>query len=126
MRELKDYFCTPEQSQKLKDLGCAFAPIGYFFNHEGRTLLSVSMDLSEEEDLRAPLRAQALDFFREKGYETKVEKYEKGYGYEIEVKESNGLTIYLQGGFTPHEESESMLIDRLLEMELDKEVQDGN
>lgn len=126
MRELKDYFCTPEQSQKLKELGFIFAPIGYFFNYEGRTLLSVNMDLSEEEGLRAPLRAQALDYFREKGYETKIEKYKNGYCYEIEVKESNGLIIYLQGSFTPHKESESMLIDRLIEMELDKEVEDGN
>ena len=126
MKELKDYFCTPEQSQKLKELGFIFAPIGYFFNYEGRTLLSVNMDLSEEEDLRAPLRAQALDFFREKGYETIIEKYEAGYGYAIRFKVKKDTIIHLQGDFTPYEESESMLIDRLIEMELDKEVQDGN
>mgnify|MGYP003489554455 CR=1 FL=1 len=126
MGELKDYFCTPEQSQKLKELGCLFAPIGYFFKHEGRDFLLSYMEFAEEEELRAPLRAQALDFFREKGYETIIEKYEAGYGYAIRFKVKKDTIIYLQGDFTPYEESESMLIDRLIEMELDKEVQDGN
>ena len=124
MRELKDYFCTPEQSQKLKELGLNEDVLAISV---GSTIRVVPMNYKPHPvEVEMPLRAQALGYFREKGYETKIEKYEKGYGYEIEVKESNGLIIYLQGDFTPYYVSESMLIDRLIEMELDKEVEDGN
>lgn len=121
MKELKDYFCNYEQTQKLMSLGLIGTEHLKHITPNNEILHKLS-----ESCLGAILRAQALDFFRENGYETKIEKYEKGYGYEIEVKESNGLTIYLQGSFTPHEESESLLIDRLIQMSLDKEVQDGN
>jgi len=124
MGELKDYFCTPEQSQKLKELGLNEDVLAISV---GSTIRVVPMNYKPHPvEMKIPLRAQALDYFRGKGYETKIEKYKNGYCYEIEVKESNGLIIYLQGSFTPHKESESLLIDRLIEMELDKEVQDGN
>ena len=124
MRELKDYFCTPEQSQKLKELGLNEDVLAISV---GSTIRVVPMNYKPHPvEVEMPLRAQALDFFREKGYETIIEKYEAGYGYAIRFKVKKDTIIYLQGDFTPYEESESMLIDRLLEMELDKEVQDGN
>jgi len=124
MKELKDYFCTPEQSQKLKELGLNEDVLDISV---GSTIRVVPMNYKPHPvEVEMPLRAQALDFFREKGYETIIEKYEAGYGYAIRFKVKKGTIIYLQGDFTPYEESESMLIDRLIEMELDKEVQDGN
>ena len=124
MKELKDYFCTPEQSQKLKELGLNE---GVLAISVGSTIRVVPMNYkSHPVEVKMPLRAQALDFFREKGYETIIEKYEAGYGYAIRFKVKKDTIIYLQGDFTPYEESESMLIDRLIEMELDKEVGDGN
>ena len=124
MRELKDYFCTPEQSQKLKELGLNEDVLAISV---GSTIRVVPMNYKPHPvEVEMPLRAQALDFFREKGYETIIEKYEAGYGYAIRFKVKKDTIIYLQGDFTPYEESESMLIDRLIEMELDKEVQDGN
>jgi hypothetical protein len=124
MKELKDYFCTPEQSQKLKELGLNEDVLAISV---GSTIRVVPMNYKPHPvEVEMPLRAQALDFFREKGYETIIEKYEAGYGYAIRFKVKKDTIIYLQGDFTPYEESESMLIDRLIEMELDKEVQDGN
>jgi len=124
MKELKDYFCTPEQSQKLKELGLNEDVLDISV---GSTIRVVPMNYKPHPvEVEMPLRAQALDFFREKGYETIIEKYEAGYGYAIRFKVKKDTIIYLQGDFTPYEESESMLIDRLIEMELDKEVEDGN
>lgn len=124
MRELKDYFCTPEQSQKLKELGLNEDVLAISL---GSTIRVVPMNYNTHPvEVKMPLRAQALDFFREKGYETIIEKYEAGYGYAIRFKVKKDTIIYLQGDFTPYEESESMLIDRLIEMDLDKEVQDVN
>ena len=124
MKELKDYFCTPEQSQKLKELGLNEDVLAISV---GSTIRVVPMNYKPHPvEVEMPLRAQALDFFREKGYETIIEKYEAGYGYAIRFKVKKDTIIYLQGDFTPYEESESMLIDRLIEMELDKEVEDGN
>ena len=124
MRELKDYFCTPEQSQKLKELGLNEDVLAISV---GSTIRVVPMNYKPHPvEVEMPLRAQALDYFREKGYETIIEKYEAGYGYAIRFKVKKDTIIYLQGDFTPYEESESMLIDRLIEMELDKEVEDGN
>ena len=121
MRELKDYFCNYEQTQKILSLGFAGAEHLKHITPNNETLYNLS-----ESCFGAISRAQALDFFREKGYETIIEKYEAGYGYAIRFKVKKDTIIYLQGDFTPYEESESMLIDRLIEMELDKEVQDGN
>lgn len=124
MRELKDHFCTIEQSQKLKELGLNEDVLAISV---GSTIRLAPMNYKPHPvEMKTPLRAQTLDYFRVKGYETKIEKYKNGYCYEIEVKESNGLIIYRQGDFTPYTEAESMLIDRLIQMELDKEVGDGN
>jgi len=125
MRELKDYFCTTEQSQKLKELGLNEDVLAISVDGEIRITPFIYYNTHPVE-IKIPLRAQALDFFREKGYETIIEKYEAGYGYAIRFKVKKDTIIYLQGDFTPYTEAESMLIDRLIEMELDKEVQDGN
>lgn len=110
MRELKDYFCTFAQREALIELG----------------LSEDSHELSCEHYniLRTPfagfLRSQALDFFRELGYHLTIHQNEKGHWYETQI---HNITR-IQPGWHKINECESMLIDRLIELE--KEARNGD
>lgn len=123
MRELKDYFCTYEQTQELLKLGIKFDSLAYYFNHEGKNYFASSMDYFENKDLVAPLRSQALDYFRELGYSGGLRGTTPYNWYLIERPDKAIMSIK-SGNYVSHVHCESALIDKLIELE--KEARNVN
>lgn len=115
MRELKDYFCTYEQTQELMSLGLIGVEHLKHITPKNEILYQLS-----ESCLGAILRSQALDFFRELGYKFTIHQNGKGHWYDIQTED----TIRIQPDWHKYHECESMLIDRLIELE--KEARNGN
>lgn len=107
MRELKDYFCTYQQSKALMSLDCQYRWVVACYENDNDNFLVLL------------LRSQALDYFRELGYKIVINQYERGHWYEIE---KDGITR-TQGGWHTHEFTESEAISRLIELE--KEARNG-
>lgn len=109
MRELKDYFCNFEQTQDLIKLG-----------------LSEKYGISAEQYETAEfgysgfLRSQALDYFRELGYDFNPYKSTNqlmvngGFNYIITtILDRYQSKLF----FETYHEAESALIDKLIELE---------
>ena len=123
MRELKDYFCTETQTKKLIELG--FDGDMYIISAEYYYILSIPFN--------GILRSQALDFFRDKGYEhfvtpftqedSRFEIYvaDDTYGYYIFKSKEYAIDAV---DFCTYHEAESALIDKLIEL-LETEAQHG-
>jgi len=103
MRELKDYFCTFTQKQKLIELG---------FDGDAH-IISAEYYYKIDTPFEGILRSQALDFFRDKGesYKWLIDR-----DYQKYIKPDNKYETV--------EEAESALIDKLIELET--EAQHGN
>lgn len=117
MRELKDYFCTYNQSKELIELGFIGAVLAV---HLGSTLRQIPLAYNlNAHEIKAPLRCQALDFFRDLGYIIQIRANQHGHWYEFE---KDGITR-TQGQWHTYSTSEGALIDRLIELE--KEARNG-
>lgn len=123
MRELKDYFCTETQSEKLKELGFNEKCIGYWYteNESNRKIDYQVCDLiflgDEPDYVLAPLRSQALDFFRDKGWQFAIKCLNKMYWYEIYIGDSISFDENItEDGLYDYHVSESALIDKLIEL----------
>lgn len=108
MRELKDYFCTYQQSKALMSLDCQYRWVVARYENDNDNVLVLL------------LRSQALDYFRELGYSAIVNQSKNGCWHEIE----KGNILITEGGFWHYYNSESALIDKLIELE--KEARNGN
>lgn len=136
MRELKDYFCNYEQSKELKALGfnepCVFVYNSYK-QLKGVITSSIDGDYVKidkwDDRLLAPLRSQALDFFRDKkilGEVRSVDSWDS-YTYGIWMEDCMSPFFEVQIGineYSTYHEAESALIDKLIELE--KEAHNGN
>lgn len=107
MRELKDYFCTYEQSKALMSLDCQYRWVVARYENDNDNILVLL------------LRSQALDYFRELGYKIVINQNERGHWYEIE---KYGI-LRTQGGWLAYEFAESKAISLLIELE--KEARNG-
>lgn len=117
MRELKDYFCTYKQTQELMSLGL----IGV--NHlKHITPSNEILHQLSESCLGAPLRSQALDFFRDLGYWITPKLNNEHYYFEISKINRGGYAYSYKDLDYP--KSESFLISKLIELE--KEARNGN
>lgn len=131
MRELKDYFCTYEQSLALKKLG--------YLSDENVLAFYVSFYETQTPDLKfeyedefddfdiiqpAPLRSQALDFFRDKEFVAIKPMYNKSkklhwFRFNYMGKNYNSLQD------KSYHNAERLLIDTLIKA-LESEAQHGN
>jgi len=111
MRKLEEHFCTYEQAQNLIKLGLSQDKYG----------LSVEQYGTDEFGYSGFLRSQALDFFRDKGYDFQIGSHlNKGYWFACSI---NSYGYALPNFKRTYPEAESALIDKLIELE--KEAQNG-
>jgi len=109
MRELKDYFCTYEQTQELIRLGLSETHEITAEHYKTEKLVYIGFLLS-----------QALDFFRELGYEIRVNShaYNKHWFSIIKSRKTHvGETI------NNYQKAESEAISLCIELE--KEARNG-
>jgi len=116
MRELKDYFCTYEQTQELIKLGLKNYKSLMVWNKENGVLKLGNSGVFTI--ARAPLRSQALDFFMELGWKPQIK------WYVIDKVDSRYRAITADKNYQTYHEAESALIDKLIELE--KEARNGN
>lgn len=110
MRELKDYFCNETQTQELIKLGLS--------EKHG---ISAEQYETAEFGYSGFLRSQALDFFRDLGYEIIQETTKSYICWHVIIK--GQVKTYVDGDLLFHV-SESLLISKLIELE--KEARNGN
>ena len=109
MRKLEEHFCTYKQAESIIDLG-----------YEQNFIV-----LRESLDEAAPthagvLRSQALDFFRDKGWQFAIKCLDKMYWYEIYIGDSISFDENItEDGLYDYHVSESALIDKLIELEME-------
>lgn len=121
MRELKDYFCDYKQTQELIQLGLKNYKSLMVWNKENGVLKLGNSGVFTI--ARAPLRSQALDYFRELGYILEQRKtidlkyYYYIFNQEKEIAVSTDMIL-------DWVIAESALIDKLIELE--KEARNGN
>lgn len=123
MRELKDYFCTYEQTMALKKLGYLSEAPALAFHasfYETQTP-DLKFEYDEEFDNfdifeRTPLRSQALDYFRELGYSAGLRGTTPYNWYLIDIPDKKIMSIK-SGNYVSHVHCESALIDKLIELE---------
>lgn len=120
MRELKDYFCAYEQTQELIKLGLKNYKSLMCWNKEHGVLKLGNMNVWTIS--RAPLRSQALDFFRDLGYWITPKLNNEHYYFEISKINRSGYAYSYKDLDYP--KSESFLISKLIELE--KEARNGN
>ena len=114
MRELKDYFCTYEQTKELMKLGL----IGIWHLKHITPKNEIPYQISEN-CLGAILRSQALDYFRS-GYSWGELRCDDFY-FVVYINET-AKYFFTEKQKTYHE-AESALIDKLIELE--KEARNG-
>lgn len=120
MRELRDYFCTYEQTKELNKLGFKDYKSLMCWNKEHGVLKLGSSNVWTIS--RAPLRSQALDFFRDKkmlGEVTAIDDW-NSYTYGILMEDCMSPFFEVQTGineYHTYHEAESALIDKLIELE---------
>lgn len=129
MRELKDYFCDYKQSLALKELGYlsdenVLAFYASFYETQTPDLKFEYEDEFDDFDIiqPAPLRSQALDFFRDLGYtfNSYITANDNKFAYDC----LNRFGDYFDESFDLPHEPESALISLLIEFE--KEARNGN
>lgn len=120
MRELKYYFCTYDQTQELIKLGLKDYKSLMCWNKEQGVLKLGNSNVWTIS--RAPLRAQALDYFRELGYSAGLRGTTPYNWYLIERSDKSIMSIK-SGNYVSHVHCESALIDKLIELE--KEARNG-
>lgn len=103
MRELKDYFCTYEQSKAIMSLDCQYRWVVARYENDNDNVLVLL------------LRSQALDYFRELGWIIIISNTE----FDI-VKDGKWMT---SEDFESTSCVEGALIDKLIELE--KEARNG-
>lgn len=120
MTELKDYFCDYEQTQELIKLGLKDYKSLMVWNKENGVLKLGNSGVFTI--ARAPLRSQALDFFRDLGWDFQIGRHlTKGYWFACAIK---GCGYALPNFIKEYHEAESALIDKLIELEM--EARNGN
>jgi len=127
MRELKDYFCNAEQSKELIELGFNGAVLAV---HLGSNLRQIPLAYNlNPHEIKAPLRSQALDFFRDRkmlGEVSVIDDWNR-YTYGIWLEDNMSPFFKVETGineYPTYHEAESALIDKLIELE--KEARNGN
>jgi hypothetical protein len=119
---LENEFVPYQQSLELKELGFDEPCFGRFnpdgdlvVAHTGKYVISNGVDRREFFTL-APLFSQAFRFFREKGYETKVQKesLELYFGYYWTG------AAWIIGGTGSYEEAELACLRKLIEIVKEK------
>lgn len=123
MRKLEEHFCTYSQTLALKKLGFDEPCLGFYaeLRNPNEGVLVIEKCQNNNDGLLAPLRSQALDFFRDKGYtfNSGLVTNEGKYAYDV----VNHQLDYLTATFDTCPEAESALIDKLIELEMG--VQNG-
>ena len=116
MREIQDYFCTFTQKQQLLDLG---------FDGDSH-IITAEYYYNISTPFEGILRSQALDYFRELGYDFNPYKSTNqlmvngGFNYIITtILDRYQSKLF----FETYHEAESALIDKLIQIE--KESRNG-
>lgn len=111
MRTLDEHLCSDKQCEKLIELG---------FEEEYTISLYYELSyLTSRKD--GILRSQALDFFRDKGWDFQIGSHlNKGYWFACSIN-SYGYTFH--NFIKEYPEAESTLIDKLIEIQMG--VQNG-
>jgi hypothetical protein len=116
---MKELFLTYKQALALKKFGFDEPCLAYYTNHPHFINDQIESQEGNDKVCSAPLKSQALKWFRDKGFDfATVEKYkEKGkfYGGYIN-KPGERFGNSFGSNFKTYEESESACIDRLIEI----------
>ena len=114
MRELKDYFCTYEQTQELIKIGLSKEKYG----------LSVEQYGTNKFKYIGFLRSQALDFFMDKKMLGEVRALDGWDNFTFSIWFEDSMAPFFKVTtefieFKTYHEAESALIDKLIELEKD-------